>query len=51
MFIAGLFFGPLGLLSHLITRSLLSSSKDPLVDGLDDPMSDENLVSLIEDQR
>lgn len=44
----------MGLLSHLITRSLFSGSgtpKDPLVDGLDDPMSDENLVSLIEDRR
>jgi len=52
--VLGLFFGPVGLLSHLITRSLFSASeipKDPLVDGLDDPMSDENLVSLIEDRR
>ena len=51
--VLGLFFGPLGLLTHLATRALVArgSLKDPVVDGLDDPMSDENLYSLIEDRR
>jgi hypothetical protein len=52
--VLGLFFGPIGLLSHLVTRSVFAvsgSPKDPLVDGLNDPMSDENLLELMEDRR
>jgi hypothetical protein len=49
-----LFAGPVGLLSHLITREVAGGSggdgpKDGVSDGLVDGMSDESLMDLTRD--
>jgi hypothetical protein len=50
-----LFLGPIGLLSHLVTRKFRDSFSgagpiDAISEGLEDSMSDESLMQLVDDR-
>jgi len=50
-----LFLGPIGLLSHLLTRGVKAlmagaGPTDAISEGLEDSMSDESLMQLVDDR-